>query len=114
VAGAQAINWVSGSVPVTDNPDANPPPVFENQAPELPYPPGTRLQVIAPAGLNIRVQPTTSAEIAGSVVQGDIVFMLTSPPVVDGTLVWWEVRSEKDGVSGWIAAQIDGEVTVGL
>ncbi len=112
VAGTRAINWVSGNVPHVDSPSSNPPAPVGQRSVESPNEPGTPFRVLAPAGLNIRSQPTTTADIVASVVEGDTVWLLTGPPVYDGPIVWWEVR-DPNGVTGWIAAQIDGEATLG-
>lgn len=116
VAGAQAINWVSGAVPVVDSPQqqAGSPIAPVGERLENPYPAGTRLQVIAPAGLFIRSQPNVNAEAVASVVMGDVVIILASGPVRDPDYLWLEVRTEAGGVVGWLAAEIDGQATIGL
>src|SRR5690606_23794318 len=113
-AGARAINWVGGNVPVIENPPQG---VESTIAPvgvrsENPYSSGTRLRVIAPSGLNIRAGPQVTAEAVGSVTQGDIVIMLPTVPVRDGAYLWYEIRTESQGIVGWIAGEIDGEATI--
>lgn len=120
VAGAQAINWVSGSVPVVDSPQqgAGSPiaPVGErDQNPSssgTSTPSGTPVQVIAPDGLFIRTQPNATAEIIASVLPGDSVIMLPTSPVRDGTIVWYEVQTEDGGIRGWLAGEIDGQAMI--
>lgn len=114
VAGARAINWVGGSVPVIGNPQQG---VESTIAPvgqrsENPYAPETRLRVIAPAGLFIRSQPNVNAEAVASVTEGDIVIMMPATPVRNGAYVWYEIRTEIGGVVGWLAGEIDGEATI--
>ncbi|HLV35364.1 MAG TPA: WD40 repeat domain-containing protein, partial [Spirillospora sp.] len=117
VAGAQAINWVSGDVPIVDSPQRqvdNPvAPVGERPADQNPYPPGTRLQVIAPAGLFIRARPGVDAEAVASTLPGDGVIILPSSPVRQDSLLWLEVQVESSGVTGWLAAEIEGTATIG-
>lgn len=122
VAGAQAINWISGDVPVVDSPQSTAAPVENSpqstigpvgERSENPYPPETRLQVLAPAGLLVRSQPSTDADFIASVLQGGVVVMLPGEPVRDGTLVWYQVRAEAEGVVGWVAGEIDGESMIG-
>jgi hypothetical protein len=116
VAGARAINWVGGDVPVIENPPQG---VESTIAPvgvrlENPYSAGTRLRVIAPSGLFIRTQPNVNAEAVASITQGDIVIMLPTVPVRDGAYLWYEIRTESGGVVGWLAGEIDGEATIAL
>jgi dipeptidyl aminopeptidase/acylaminoacyl peptidase len=116
VAGARAINWVGGSVPVIGNPqqgvESTIAPVGQRQ--ENPYSPGTRLRVIAASGLFIRAQPNVNAEAVASVTQGDIVIMQPTIPVRDGPYLWYEIRTEAGGIVGWLAGEIDGEATIAL
>ena len=118
VSGARAINWVSGGLPAVDSPQGTGDAVIDPvgvREPEdnNPYPAGTQLQVLAPAGLMVRAQPSTAAEIVASVLQGDTVVTLAGGPVREGSIVWWEVQTP-DGVNGWLAGEIEGEITIGL
>ncbi|HNS51482.1 MAG TPA: SH3 domain-containing protein [Anaerolineae bacterium] len=53
-------------------------------------------------GLNIRVSPTTSANLTGSAKDGDVLTVLEGPREADG-YTWWKVRTEA-GKEGWAAA----------
>ena len=114
VAGTQAINWVAGNVPSTDRviPEPNIAPVGERTIAN-PYAAGQRLRVLAVNGLFIRNGPSQNAEAIGSVVEGDVVLMLASQPVREGSLIWWEIRTETPEIVGWIAGEIDGAATIG-
>jgi hypothetical protein len=116
VGGVQAINWVSGSLPATDGPQGTGSaiidPIGVRQELGNPYPAGTQLQVLAPAGLLVRAQPSTGADVVASVLPGQIVITLTGGPVRDGTIVWWEVQAP-EGTNGWLAGEIDGQPTIG-
>lgn len=116
VAGANAINWVRGRLPTTDGPQGGGnvivDPVGARQEPGNPYPAGTRLRVLAQAGLLIRAQPNTGAEVIASVLPGNFVVTLAGGPVRDGRYVWWEVQAP-DGSNGWLAGEIDGQPTIG-
>ena len=116
VGTTRAINWISGRLPATDGPQGGGSaiidPVGVRQEPGNPYPAGTRLQVLAAAGLLVRARPSTEAEVVASVVQGEFVVTLSGGPVRDGSFVWWEVQTP-DGANGWLAGEIDGQPTIG-
>lgn len=52
-------------------------------------------------GLNIRVNPTTSANLAASAKDGDLLVVLEGPKEADG-YTWWKVKTEA-GKEGWAA-----------
>ncbi|MBZ0286859.1 MAG: SH3 domain-containing protein, partial [Anaerolineae bacterium] len=118
VAGAQAINWVTGSIPIVDSPQNAPPdasgvtPIgVRPDQPERQYPAGTVLRVIAADGLFVRQQPDVNAPEIASVLQGETVTIQASDPVSSGNIVWWEVQAP-DGSIGWLAGEIDGEALI--
>ncbi len=130
VRGAQALNWVSGSLPVVDSANSPPPPPDTNQsggvAPigvrEDPpadsgsnrlYPPGTQLRVLAENGLFMRSEPNTNGSVVASVGQGDTLTIQDNDPVTTGTIIWWRAQSTLDGSVGWLAGEIDGVATIG-
>jgi hypothetical protein len=53
-------------------------------------------------GLNIRANPTTSAGLAASAKDGDLLLVLEGPQEADG-YTWWKVKTEA-GKEGWAAA----------
>lgn len=115
VAGAAAMNWVTGSIPGIDSPQNSPddasgiaPIGVRPEEPERQYPTGTVLRVVASAGLFVRQQPDENAPIMASALQNETVIIQASAPVRSGTIVWWEVQAP-DGSIGWVAGEIDGE-----
>jgi hypothetical protein len=114
VAGAQAINWVDGDLPVADSPQTDSsgftpigeqnsaqPTVFSNQ-----------MRVISTDCLNLRTEPNTIAPIVACLPPGEIVMRLSDTPLVDGNIVWWQVQSAAPGIAGWVAGEINGIVTL--
>jgi len=117
--GVGALSWASGAIaggtPVGTNPGAPssglppgfvPPGVIEGSR----YQPGQELRVFVPE-LNIRVSPTTNAEIISVVPYGNYVVILAGPANADD-VEWWEIQTA-DGTVGWIAGVIQGLDTLG-
>lgn len=112
VAGAQAINWVSGDLPAADSPQTNAAgfsPIGDGQAPVS----GGQMRVLSEECLNLRTEPNTSAPIISCLPPGEIVSRLSDTPIRSGNILWWQVQSASLNASGWIAGEIDGIVTLG-
>lgn len=62
--------------------------------------PGGKARVDAET-LNVRAQPSTTANRVGVLLQGEKVAILEGPKEANGYR-WWRVRSEKD-ITGWVA-----------
>lgn len=113
VAGARAVNWVSGGLPPGD--DSSTPPVLQPTPAGViegsQYPPGTQLQVYS-TQLNIRSGPGTGYDfVRNFLITGEYIVILAGPVEADGAR-WWQVQTA-DGVVGWIAGEIEGVTTVG-
>ncbi|HEY53983.1 MAG TPA: SH3 domain-containing protein, partial [Caldilineae bacterium] len=63
--------------------------------------PGLQARILAPAGVNIRSEPTIKAGRAGFYPAGALVLVLAGPVQADD-YVWWQVDDEH-GKSGWVA-----------
>lgn len=74
------------------------------------YLPGQQLRVAAASGLNIRQRPTTASQILGGLVRGDYAAVIAGP-YEDERYRWWKVQTA-DNIIGWIAARINGALTV--
>lgn len=122
VAGARAINWVQGDLPVGESGPAASGgivPVGATAAQAIPlgvvegseYLPGTQLRVYT-LQLNIRSGPGIGFDFARNfLTNGEYVVILAGPVEADG-FRWWQVQTA-DGVVGWIAGMVDGAVTIG-
>jgi Bacterial SH3 domain len=113
VAGAQAINWVNGDLPVADSPQTSSSgftPIGEEPSPGTTI---TQMRVISADCLNLRTEPNTNAPIISCLAPGEVVTLLSNTPVNAENIVWWQVQSATAGISGWIAGEIDGIVTLG-
>ncbi|MEZ4671753.1 MAG: SH3 domain-containing protein [Anaerolineae bacterium] len=114
VAGAQAVNWVSGGLPPGDGGGA-PPVIQPTPAGVIEgslYPPGTQLRIYS-TQLNIRSGPGTGYDFVRNFLElGEYVVILAGPVEADSAR-WWQVQTA-DGYIGWIAAEIGGVATVGF
>ncbi|MFW5772309.1 MAG: SH3 domain-containing protein, partial [Phototrophicaceae bacterium] len=111
IGGDAALNWVSDEVqdirqPVATPEPFRPPGVVEGSS----YQPGQQIQILA-ATLNVRESPTIESTIFTTLVQREWVAILAGP-VEGGEFVWWRVRTA-GGVTGWVAASINGAPTLG-
>lgn len=126
VAGARAINWVSGELPPENDggafsggiapvgqPDSGVPQLPQGVVEGSEYLPGTQLRVYVQE-LNIRTAPGVNSPIARNVplYTGEYVAILAGPVEADGAR-WWQVQTA-DGVVGWVAGMINGVPTLGL
>lgn len=98
VAGSLAVEWVSSAIPpgVDVAPTATPP-TPSRVGVEI----GARLQIIAPAGANFRIAPSSTADSLERLNFGENVVILEGPVAAE-TLVWWKIMTES-GAQGWVA-----------
>jgi uncharacterized protein YgiM (DUF1202 family) len=99
---------------------AVPPPIIEAATPTLPPPPtdtpavpppsggivGSKAQVVAPAGLNLREQPTSNSRLIKRLATGQTVTIVEGPAGAEN-FIWWKV-DDGQGQVGW-AAERDAE-----
>ncbi len=108
IAGALAVEWVGGVLPPTsDQPGAPPTPTA---------PPSTQsryglavnqqVQVIAPAGLNLRARPSTDSPELALLNAFEYVVIIGGPVESEG-LLWWQVQAA-NGMVGWAAESVNG------
>ncbi len=50
--------------------------------------------------VRVRAEPSTQAAIAGHIVPGEQIDILSGPACADGA-VWWRIRSLQSGLAGW-------------
>ncbi|RMG85299.1 MAG: SH3 domain-containing protein [Chloroflexi bacterium] len=76
------------------------------------FAPGQQLRIINLV-LNVRTAPNANEPNVVSVLNfGDFVRVIAGPyPDPSGRYEWWEVATAQ-GITGWIAAVIDGRFTV--
>ncbi|MHB0965114.1 MAG: SH3 domain-containing protein [Bellilinea sp.] len=55
-----------------------------------------------PLANRVRSQPSTDAEVVGSIQPGEDALVLDGPACANGW-VWWKVRSNETGLEGWTA-----------
>ncbi|MEX1019442.1 MAG: SH3 domain-containing protein [Litorilinea sp.] len=67
---------------------------------------GEQARITAPAGLNFRDQPSTTANLLGQLGTGQVV-SVTEGPVAAENFIWWRL-DDGEGNVGW-AAEGDGE-----
>jgi hypothetical protein len=115
VAGAQAINWVAGELPPSQDilPTAIPTTAAAPLAePGGPIQVGQQLRVYV-TELNLRAGAGVEYEaIRAPLTTGDTVTVLEGPVNTPDGMVWWRVRAA-DGLEGWVAARIGVGDTIG-
>lgn len=110
----QTVNWVSGGLPSGSTAPAEQP-VDQNFVPSgvvegTRFQPGQQLTVLVDE-LNIRSEPNTNNNPIGVVQNGEFVAILAGPVDFDN-IEWWRVQVA-NGTVGWIAAVINGNITLG-
>ncbi|MCC6803545.1 MAG: SH3 domain-containing protein, partial [Anaerolineae bacterium] len=104
VAGAMAVTWVGG-VPAADaQPEATAAPTLVTSGFGLGV--NQQVQVISPAGLNLRAEPSTNAPELALLNAFEYVVIVGGPVEADG-LVWWQVQ-RATGMIGWAAESAGG------
>jgi hypothetical protein len=112
VAGAQAVNWVDGLLPPSEETGSTgSAPVPSGVIAGSLYQPGEQLRVYSDQ-LNVRQGPGYSYDFARNfLVAGEYVRIVAGPVEAEGA-VWWQVQTA-DGAIGWIAGEINGVATLG-
>ncbi len=103
VAGALAVEWIGGELPAIEPPGA-PVPTVITSAYGLSV--NKQVQVIAPVGLNLRAQPTTTSQELALLKRYEYV-VIVGGPVEDEGLIWWQVQTAT-GQVGWAAEGVNG------
>jgi len=101
----------NGATPLPELPTDTPTPEVTATFTPTPLPgtvlaPGQPARVTAPAGLNYRESPASTAALIGQFGTGQRVTVLSGPIVADG-FTWWQI-DDGAGNAGW-AAEGDGE-----
>ena len=117
VGGSLAVEWLGGAPPpVSDQASGTAAAVEGVQATPAPGQVGvqgnyglsvnTQVQVIAPAGVNLRAEASTSAQALRLLNAFEYVLIIGGPVEADG-LTWWQVKAA-DGQVGWAAESVGG------
>lgn len=99
-------NSATASTPIPEVPTATPLPLPTPTFTVTPLP-GTVLQagqparIVAPNGLNMRSQATSSSQLVLQLGTGQLVTVLDGPVSADG-FTWWQVEDQQ-GSTGWVA-----------
>ena len=119
VAGSIAVEWIGGAPPATTDQagGAAVPTVPGDQSLAATAASGavgvqgryglivnTQVQVIAPAGVNLRAEPSTTAAALRLLNAFEYVLIIGGPVEADG-IVWWQVKAA-DGQVGWAAESV--------
>ena len=112
VAGARAVNWVSGILPPSEETGTSgAAPLPSGVIAGSEYQPGEQRRVYSDQ-LNVRTGPGSSYGFArGFLVAGEYVRILAGPVEAEGA-IWWQVQTA-DGSVGWVAGAINGVSTLG-
>jgi hypothetical protein len=112
VAGARAVNWVSGILPPSEETGTSgAAPLPSGVIAGSQYQPGEQRRVYSDQ-LNVRTGPGYSYDFArGFLVTGEYVRILAGPVEAEGA-TWWQVQTA-DGSIGWVAGAINGVSTLG-
>jgi hypothetical protein len=106
IAGALAVEWVGGVPPATtDTSETVPTPTLGLQS-RYGLNINQQVQVIVPAGVNLREQPSTAAMEIALINTFDYVVIIGGPVEGEGTL-WWLVQTGS-GQVGWAAESFNG------
>lgn len=104
VAGAMAVEWVGGAPATASQPQATPVPTADRGNYGLGV--NQQVQVISPAGLNLRAEPSTSSGELALLNAFEYVLIVGGPVEAEG-LVWWQVQ-RATGMLGWAAESANG------
>jgi uncharacterized protein YgiM (DUF1202 family) len=112
VAGAQAVNWVDGLLPPSEETGSTgAAPIPSGVIAGSLYQPGEQLRVYSDQ-LNVRQGPGYSYDFASDfLVAGEYVRILAGPVEAEDA-TWWQVQTA-DGAIGWVAGEINGAATLG-
>jgi hypothetical protein len=109
VAGALAIEWVGGVLPPSSDQPAQavptlvPTPVVQSQ---YGLNVNEAVQVISPAGVNLRSAPSTDAPII-TLLQAFEYVVIVAGPVQNEGIIWWQVQTATNLI-GWVAESVNG------
>ena len=103
VVGAPAVEWIGGGLPAIGTPGA-PVPTAITSAYGLSV--NKLVQVIAPVGLNLRVNPSSTSQELALMKRYEYVVIVGGPVEEEG-LIWWQVQMAT-GQVGWAIEGVNG------
>jgi SH3-like domain-containing protein len=70
---------------------------------------GGRAVVLVDAGssLNLRANPSASAQVRRTLKNQETVTIVSGPQLAEG-FRWWQVRADSDGNTGWVVDSVQG------
>jgi hypothetical protein len=96
-AGALSVEWVGGTAPVVQAAPSGGALVQSRYGLHI----NGGVQVVAPAGVNLRAAPSTQAQVLASMKIYESLVIVGGPVEGEG-LIWWQVKTG-GGVVGWAA-----------